>query len=85
MTRTRALLLLWLSMGVLVWNSIFDLWLSGASREYLLRAAQWELGRGPEPVMAELMSGAARAGAFRASAWTAVIVGAGLLTLRMRK
>lgn len=85
MTRTRALLLLWLSMGVLVWSSIFDLWLSGASREYLLRAANWELARGPEPVMAEMMSEAARAGAIRASAWTLVIVGAGLLTLRMRK
>ncbi len=85
MTRTRALLLLWLSVGALVWNSVFDLWLSGASREYLLRAAMWELGRGPEPVMAAMMSEAVRAGATRASAWTLAIVGAGLLTMRMRK
>ena len=85
MTRTRALILLWLGVGVLVWNSSFDLWMSGASREYLLRAATWELGRGPEPGMGELMADAARAGARRASGWTFVIVGAGLLTIRLGK
>ena len=33
----RALLLLWLGLGVLVWNSSFDLWMSGAAREYQLQ------------------------------------------------
>jgi len=85
MTRTRALLLLWLGLGVLVWNSSFDLWMSGAVREYHLQTAMWELGRGPEPVMADLMAEAARTGAIRATGWTTVIVGAGLLTFRVRK
>jgi hypothetical protein len=84
-TRTRVLLLLWLCLGALVWNWVFDLWMSGASGEYLLQAALWELGRGPEPNMSELMSDAASSGVVRATAWTAVVVGAGLLTLRMRK
>ncbi|MBK9241596.1 MAG: hypothetical protein IPL75_15340 [Acidobacteria bacterium] len=52
---------------------------------YLVREGAWELGRGPQPGMAEMMSDAVRDGALRASAWTAVIVGAGLLTLRARK
>jgi len=85
MTRTRVLLLLWVALGVVVWNSSFDLWMSGAAREYRLQAALWELGQGPEPAMATLMADAARTGAIRATGWTAVIVGLGLLTLRVRK
>jgi hypothetical protein len=85
MTRTRGLILLWIVLGVVFWNVWFDLWMSGAPREYLLQAARWELGRGPEPVMNEIMAGAVRGGAIRATVWTAVLVGAGLLTIRMRK
>lgn len=85
MTRTRVLVLMWLILGAVVWNAAFDVWMSGAPREYLLRAATWELGRGPEPDMAGLMAGAVRGGVIRATAWTALIVGAGLLTIRLRK
>lgn len=85
MSRTRALVVMWLVLGAVIWNAAFDLWMSGAPREYLLRAAAWELGRGPEPVMAELMAGAVRGGVIRATVWTVLIVGAGLLTIRMRK
>ena len=85
MTRTRGLLLLWAVVGIVVWNVYFDLWMSGAPREYLLRSAYWELGRGPEPGMAGLMREAARAGAVRATALAGVVMAAGLLTLRLRK
>jgi len=84
MTRTRALQLLWLCVAILVWNTAFDQWVVLAQRDYLVREAAWELGRGPQPVMAEMMSDAVRGGALRATAWTAVIVGAGLFTLRAR-
>ena len=85
MTRTRALVLMWLVLGAVIWNAAFDVWMSGAPREYLLQAAVWEVGRGPEPDLAEIMAGAVRGGAIRATAWTVLIVGAGLLTIRMRK
>ena len=85
MTRTRALLLLWLSLGALAWNATFDLWMTAETRQYLLREAMWELGRGPQPILSEEMGEAARGGVIRASLWTAVIVSAGLLTIRVRK
>lgn len=85
MTRTRALLLLWLSLGALAWNATFDLWMTAETRQYLLREAMWELGRGPQPILSEEMDEAARGGVIRASLWTAAIVSAGLLTLRVRK
>lgn len=85
MTRTRALLLLWLSLGALAWNATFDLWMTAETRQYLLREAMWELGRGPQPVLSDEMAAAARGAVIRASLWTIVIVSAGLLTLRVRK
>lgn len=85
MTRTRALMLLWLGLGVLAWNATFDLWMTSETRQYLLREAMWELGRGPQPVLTESMAQATRGGVIRASLWTFVIVSAGFLTLRVRK
>ncbi|MEO6223024.1 MAG: hypothetical protein ABIP90_07220 [Vicinamibacterales bacterium] len=85
MTRSRLLMLLWLGLGVLTWNATFDLWMTSETRQYLLREAMWELGRGPQPVLTEAMAQASRSGAVRASMWTVVVVSAGLLTLRLRK
>lgn len=85
MTRSRLLMLLWLGLGVLTWNATFDLWMTSETRQYLLREAMWELGRGPQPVLTDTMAQAARSGALRASFWTAAVVSAGLLTIRLRK
>jgi len=85
MTRPRALWLLWLGLGVLVWNATFDLWMTSETRQYLLREAMWELGRGPQPVLTDVMAQAARGAAIRASLWTFVVVSAGIATIRLRK
>jgi len=85
MTRSRLLTLLWLGLGVLTWNATFDLWMTSETRQYLLREAMFELGRGPQPVLTEAMAQATRGGAIRASVWTLTIVAAGLLTIRLRK
>ena len=85
MTRTRLLMLLWLGLGVLTWNATFDLWMTSETRQYLLREAMAELGRGPKPVLTETMAEATRGGVIRASLWTAAVVSAGLLTIRLRK
>jgi hypothetical protein len=85
MTRTRWLVLMWLVLGAVIWNAAFDIWMTGAPREYLLQSAVWELGRGPEPSLAQIMAGGVRGGVIRATAWTVLIVGAGLLTIRMKK
>lgn len=85
MTRTRTLMLLWLGLGVLVWNATFDLWMTSETRQYLWHEALWELGRGPQPVLTDAMAQATRGAAIRASVWTTVVVAAGFLTLRVKK
>jgi hypothetical protein len=85
MTRARLLVLVWLGLGVLTWNATFDLWMTSETRQYLLRETMWELGRGPQPVLTETMAEATRGGVIRASFWTAIVVSAGLLTIRLRK
>jgi hypothetical protein len=73
---------LWLLLGVAVWNGFFDLYVSRGAREYLQLAAEAELGRGPIPLMAEVMARARHDGAIAASLWAVVIVAAGWLTIR---
>jgi hypothetical protein len=85
MTRSRLLMLLWLGLGVLTWNAAFDLWMTSETRQYLVREAAWELGRGPQPVLTEAMAVARRGGAIRASLWTLAVVSAGFVTIRLRK
>lgn len=82
---TRALVAVWCVIGVVLWSAVFDWWVHGASREYLLRAAAWELGRGPEPSLADLMAEARAAGMVRATIWAGLITGAGLLTIRLKR
>ena len=79
---TRTLTIVWCVIGVVVWSAVFDWWMDGASREYLLQAATWELGRGPEPVMTEQLADARRSGMIRATIWAALVTAAGLLTVR---
>lgn len=79
---SRTLTIVWCLIGVVVWCAVFDWWMDGASREYLLQAATWELGRGPEPVMAELLADARRSGVVRATIWAVLVMAAGLLTVR---
>lgn len=81
----RGLILLWLCVSVAVWNATFDHEVVTASRDYLLKNATWELGRGPQPVMGDLMSAGVRTGAIKASAWTAILLLAAFLTFRARR
>jgi hypothetical protein len=69
-------------IGVVVWCAVCDWWMDAAANEYLLQIAQHELGRGPEPVMADLLAHARRAGMIRATIWGALATAAGILTVR---
>lgn len=85
MRRSAGLVLLWCVVGAVVWNAVFDWWMSGATREYLLQAAEFARGAGPEPDMATLMAEARGAGVVRASVWAGLITGVGLLTIRLAR
>lgn len=75
-----ALLLLWLVLGVVLWNGFLDLYISRGAREYFQLQAEFQLGLGPEPAMAEVMTRAKQAGIRAASVWAILITGAGLAT-----
>lgn len=82
---TRQLAVAWAVVGLIVWSAVFDWWMSGAVREFLLRVAEYELGRRPEPSLAALMAESRASGVVRATTWAALITGAGWITLAIRK
>jgi hypothetical protein len=79
--RTVLLVVFWLIFSVAVWNGFFDLYVSRGAREYLQLQAEFELGRGPAPAMAEVMARASRDGVRGASIWAALVLAAGWATV----
>ncbi len=67
MTR-RTIAVLWLVVGIALWNGIFDLYVSRGAREYLQLRAESELGLVPPPSMAVVMARAERMGLDRGDA-----------------
>ena len=82
MTR-RVLAVLWLAVGIAVFNGFFDLYISRGAREYLQLQAEYELGRGDEPSMSGVMDQARRMGLVASSLWAIMITGAGWSTLAL--
>jgi hypothetical protein len=80
---TRALAVLWLVVGIVVWNGIFDLYIGRGVREYLQLRAEFELGLQPEPSMAAVMARAQRRGALAASIWAAGVAACGWMTIAL--
>jgi hypothetical protein len=81
MTRLFTAAALWLALGSSVGLGVYDLYVSRGAREYLQRAAEAELGRGPAVAMADVMAANQAAGAKAALLWTIVVSGAGWLTI----
>lgn len=71
----------WLVLGGAVGLGVYDLYVSRGAREYLQRAAEAELGRGPAVEMAHVMATSQRAGAKAAVIWVLVVAGAGWATI----
>jgi hypothetical protein len=49
--RGRLAAVIWLAIGVAIWNGFYDLYVSRGAREYLQLAAETELGRREPPSM----------------------------------
>ena len=62
--------------AILVWNLVFDLWLGQAERQYLWKKAAHALGEGRDVTLDGSMAVAIRDGAWVATWWTGVVVGA---------
>ena len=78
--RGAVALLIWLAIGVAVWNGFFDLYVSRGAREYGQLRVEFELGRGPNPDMTGVLVNAQRDGVRAATLWAALVTGAGLAT-----
>jgi hypothetical protein len=79
----RWLVGLWLAIGVVVWNGIFDLLLTRGVKEYLFRQAAHDLGRGERFTMRQIMDQTIADAVLTASFWALAIAGAGLLTVAL--
>lgn len=76
----------WLLVGIVVGSAVFDWWMHGAIRDFQLRVAHFELGRGPEPALAALMAEARQSGLVRAATWGGLVTLAGWVSVAwMRK
>lgn len=79
--RARVLGALWIAVGVAIWNGFFDLYVSRGAREYGQKQAEYELGLGPPPSMALVMSNAKRDGVVMSSIWATGVIAAGFATI----
>lgn len=75
-------LALWVVVAVVVWNGTYDILLTRGVKDYLLREALNQAGRGPAVNLAEEMGIAVRYAAWMATLWASSILLAGLITLR---
>jgi hypothetical protein len=86
MTEQRARRLavaLWIGLGVVVWNGLYDLRITLGVRDYLLKQALFEAGRGPSVTISDHMHATVRDAVMVATLWASVIIAAGLWTVRM--
>jgi hypothetical protein len=77
----RLLLIVWIGIGVVVWNGVFDLFMTRGVKEYLYRQAAHELGRGERVTVREIMHETVTDAAVKASIWAVLVAGAGVLTV----
>lgn len=74
---------LWIVVGIVVWNAVFEMWVVRGVKEYLFYAALSGTGRGPVTPITQVMDPAIYDATWIATLWASSIVLAGLLTLRV--
>ena len=77
--------MLWLVIGIVIFNAFFDLYVSRGAREYLQKRAEYELRGGPEPQMDAVMAQSIRDAWVMSSIWAGMVVAAGLGTAFMKR
>ena len=77
----RLMAVLWLLVGLAVFNAFFDLYVSRGAREYLQKRAEYELRGGAEPLMDAVMAQSTRDAWTMSTIWAGLVVAAGWGTL----
>ena len=80
--RERRLTLLWLVVGVVLWNGVYDMTLGEGIKEYLFRSVLHEAGRGPRVSVAGVLDPFVFDAVWVATFWASIVTLAGLVTIR---
>ena len=83
--RERWLVGLWVVLGIVLWNGIYDMVLGEGIKEYLFRSALHEAGRAPRPSLAVVLDGTIFKALWISTLWSSVVLLAGLLTIRFMR
>lgn len=78
----RVALGLWIVMALVVWNGLYDLRITLGVRDYLLKQALFEAGRGPAITISDAMRDTVRDAVTVATIWATIILVAGIWTVR---
>ena len=81
--RERMLAALWVALGLLLWNGVYDMMLGEGLKEYLFRSALYEAGRGPRMTVAAVLDPFVFDAAWVATFWACLFAGAGFVTIRV--
>jgi hypothetical protein len=74
----RLAIALWIAMAVVVWNGLYDLRITLGVRDYLMKQALHDAGRGSAVTISEAMHETVRDAVLVATLWGVIILGAGL-------
>lgn len=72
---------LWVVLGVVVWNVVFDAYVREGALEYLRRQTRYDQGLGPPATIDAIMRPAIADGFRRATLWAVAVWGFGLTLL----
>lgn len=73
---------LWIVIAVVVWNGLYDLRITLGIRDYLLKQALHDAGRGPAVIISDAMRDTVRDAVLVATLWASIILAAGIWTVR---
>ena len=79
----RIAIVLWVALAIVVWNGLYDLRITLGVRDYLMKQALHDAGRGPAVTISEAMAATVRDAVTVASLWATIILVAALTTVRL--
>jgi hypothetical protein len=81
--RERILVGVWVAIGILLWNGVYDMTLGEGIKEYLFRSALHDAGRGPQVTIASVLDPFIFDALWVSTFWASLVMLAGLVTIRV--
>ena len=78
----RLALWFWVVFAIVVWNGLYDLRITLGVRDYLLKQALFDAGRGPAVTISDAMRDTVRDAVVVASLWASIVLVAGIWTVK---